>query len=210
MSVQTILQCLEDEAEAEAGALVARAREAASRIVVDATERADATVAVALEQAEPRLRAESARRVNAVRLRLLEERASLTASRVEAAFAAAEGRALAIALGGDRDRWTAAVRGLCRSALDATGPGATAAVRGCDLDVVADLAAESAARLAALPPDASPGVVAVSGDERIRLDATLAVRAERARDLLTDRVARGLGADLEATAPRTAAEASAS
>src|SRR3990172_3052600 len=87
MSVEAILEQIEAEAAAEATPPLARARAPA-----------------ACGRAEPAIRAEATRMVNAARLRLLERRAELGAAWVEAVFADAAARLEAVAGGAAQPR----------------------------------------------------------------------------------------------------------
>ena len=203
MSVKTIIELIEREAGEEAQALVADAERTARGLLADAEAGVAAQVSEALERHGPEIRAVAQRRINEVRLRVLEERARLDAERLRAAFDVAAERVEAIADGGDPARWSAALEGICRDALDVIGEAAVVRVRRRDVETVRPVAAEHGARVEEVGDSAPTGVVAASADGRMEVDGSLPVRLERARLLLAGEVARMLVPSLrdEAAAP---------
>jgi vacuolar-type H+-ATPase subunit E/Vma4 len=111
----------------------------------------------------------------------------------EAVFRAAAARLAAIADGAEPERWAAAVRRLADEGLRLTGRGSRLRVRPVDVAALAALARELDASIEA-DAAAGPGVVAVSADGRLELDATVATRLDRARSRLADVVARRVAA----------------
>lgn len=191
MGVEAMVRLIERESAEEAARLVAEAEARASAIVEGAEASAAASAAAAVERAEPALRAEEVRAVNAARLRLLERRAALAAERVGAVFDAAAARLAAIAGGREPGRWGPALSGLVREALDGMGAGATVHIRPSDAAAVADAAMSAGARVEPPEgPDPPAGLMVRSGDGRLEVDATLPVRLERARGRLAESVAR--------------------
>jgi len=205
MSVEAMVRLISDEAEAEAAAIVTGAREDAARIVSAAQEAADARVAAARALAEPGVRGEGTRLVNAARLRLLERRAELAAERSAAVFDAAAERLARIADGDEPTRWEQAVRRLAGEALALAGPGAEIRLRVRDVDAVSEAAAAAGARVVPSGEDAPAGPAVRSGDGRIEVDATLDARLGRARLRLAERVAARLAADPGVAAPAVGA-----
>jgi vacuolar-type H+-ATPase subunit E/Vma4 len=193
MAVETIIERIAQESLAEAAAIVTEAEREGQRLVEAAEARVVAQVDEALERAGPGIRAEAARRVNEVRLRLLEERARRDAERISAAFDAAAAQLQRIAAGADEPRWRCAIRRLCLEALRATGPSAEVHLRSRDVALVEDVLERHGAAVRALPDDAPAGPMAISADGRTRVDASLAVRLERARRLMAEEVAEVLG-----------------
>jgi V/A-type H+-transporting ATPase subunit E len=180
MGIDTILESIERDAAEEAEARLASAGEEAARIRADAEASAERRVAAAVAAAEPHLRAEAARVVNAARLALLRRRAELAADRSEVAWREASTRLEAIAAEGGR-RWRRALEHLTLEALELAGPGATIRVRPVDRAFVADVARKRRAGVETADPDAPPGPVVRSADGRLEIDATLPARLERAR-----------------------------
>jgi vacuolar-type H+-ATPase subunit E/Vma4 len=192
MSVEKIIQLIEREAEDETTVIVAQAEREARESVAAARADIEARVAEALERVGPEIRATSQRRINAVRLQVLEGRARDDAARLTAVFDAAESCAGEIAEGADERRWWAALERLCADALRSVGEGASVAIRSRDAPAVADVASREKAGVEVLPDDVPAGLRAISHDGRIEVDARLAVRVERARSLMAERVARAL------------------
>jgi vacuolar-type H+-ATPase subunit E/Vma4 len=197
MSVEAMVRLIAAEAETEAAAIVAAAQDEAAGIVAAAQASADARVAAARALAEPGIRGEGTRLVNAARLRLLERRAERAAERSAAVFAAATERLARIADGAEVARWERALRRLAGEALELAGGGGEIQLRARDTGAVAGVADGAGARVVPLPDDAPAGLVIRSADGRIEVDARLRARLARARLLLADRVAADLG--LEAT-----------
>jgi len=192
MGVQTIIGLIEREAEEEAAGIVAAAEQASAVLVADAEVSVAARVTEALDRHGTEIRAESQRRINTVRLRVLEDRARLDAERLGSVFEAAEIRARGIADGDDVPRWSVALATLGEDALESVGRGAILSVRSHDAGSLADLAADRGAQIEKADAEAPAGVVVTSADGRIRIDASLPVRLERARMLLAENVAAAL------------------
>jgi vacuolar-type H+-ATPase subunit E/Vma4 len=193
MSVEAMVRLIADEAETEAAAIVTAARDDAAGIVAAAQAAADARVVAARSLAEPGVRGEGTRLVNAARLRLLERRAERVAERSAAVFEAASGRLARIADGTEPERWRRALERLAGEALELAGPGAEIRLRATDRGAVAEAAAAAGARVSPLGADAPAGLVVRSADGRLEVDATLDARLGRARLRLADRVAAALG-----------------
>jgi vacuolar-type H+-ATPase subunit E/Vma4 len=192
MGVEGIIAVIEREADLEAARIVENAEREAQEVVAAAEAAVQARVDAAVERHGPEIAAGSRRRVNTVRLRILEERARADAARLTAVFDAAEERVTSIAGGADPVRWSSALSSLCLEALRSVGEGATVSVRGRDADAIAEAAATWRAQIVALGDEADPGLLVSSGDGRIEVDARLAVRLERARSLLAEAVAQQL------------------
>jgi vacuolar-type H+-ATPase subunit E/Vma4 len=194
MSVEAIVQLIEREAAAEATRIVAEGEARASSLVDDAETAAAERVAAAVERAEPAIRAEATRRVNAARLHLLERRAAETARRIDAVMAAAHDELDVVADATDRRRWAVALESLAAEAMAAVGPGAVVRVRAIDAPLVAGIVAARGGRLEPIEDrDAAPGLRASAPDGRIEVDARLDARLGRARVRLVEDVARTLG-----------------
>ena len=172
MGIEAILAQIEAESAAEAARCAADAHERAAAVVAEAEELVRAQVAAVCASTEPEVRAEATRTVNAARLRLLERRAELGASWLDAVFAEAEGRLAAISGGADATRWARALARLSEEASTLAGPGAVVSTGDGDGDA---------------------GAIARSADGRVEVDATIAARLERARVRLAEPVARILG-----------------
>jgi vacuolar-type H+-ATPase subunit E/Vma4 len=195
MSVGRLVEVIEAEAEAEAGAILGRATAEAGAIVEAARQRAAEQVEAARAAAERAARTEASRTVNALRLQNVGARAEVLAESVEAVFRAAGEDATAIADGGDPELWARALRRLVDEAVAVAGPQAMSAVREIDADAVREAVASAGARLEVVADPALPaGLVTCSADGRIEVDATLPVRLARARDQLAGEVALLLGA----------------
>ena len=205
MGVEEIVAIIEREAEQEATRILEEAEREASELVAAAEAGVQAQVATAIERLGPEIRAAAQRRINAVRLRILEDRARADATRLVAVFDAAEAQVRAIAGGADPPRWSSALAALCSEALRALGPGASVRLRAGDVDAVRAAAATWRAELVALADDAEPGLMASAGDGRMEVDARLSVRLERARTLLAEGVAQALRLGSADAGPGTAA-----
>jgi vacuolar-type H+-ATPase subunit E/Vma4 len=192
MGVEDIIAVIAREAEAEATRIVDDAERQASGLIADAEAGVQAQIDAAIERLGPEIRGASQRRINAVRLRILEQRARDDAARLVAVFDAAEGQVLAIAEGADPERWSSALAALCVDALRSVGEGASVKVRARDAEAIAGAADTWGAEVVALADDAEPGLVVSSDDGRIEVDARLSVRLERARSLLAEAVAQRL------------------
>ena len=192
MSVEKIIQLIEREAEDEATKIVADAEAAVRESVAVAQADVEARIADALERVGPELRAASQRRINAVRLRILEERARDDAARLTAVFDAAEAHLDDIAAGADEQRWWAALEQLCSDTLASVGEGASVAIRSQDVPAIADATRRWDAHVMPLDGATRAGLVTSSPDGRIEVDASLEVRVERARSLTAESVARML------------------
>jgi len=208
MSVEEIVRVVESSAQAEAEAIVATAHASATALVADAEAAAQARVREACERAEPGYRAEAMRLVNTARLRLLEQRAARSASLVDAVSDAAASRLAAIAAEPDGVRWTTALARLMEETAGLIGPGGVLAVRTVDAEAARPMATRLGCRLEVMGSGADdvqsapgaarapvPGVLGLSVDGRVEVDATLPARLERARVRLAEPVARLLGVD---------------
>ncbi len=194
MSVETIVARIAEDATAEASAILAEADVQAGMLVEAARAEARRQTEIALDRAAPGLHAEEVRQVNAARLRLLERRAERSAHRTARVFELAEARLGEIAGGGDRERWSTALRGLAAASLALVGSGASVRTRASDAAWLTDVMAAHGACLEILPgPEVPPGLVARSADGRVEVDATLPARLARARARLAEPVARALG-----------------
>jgi V/A-type H+-transporting ATPase subunit E len=202
MSRDAILQAIAEEAEREVEAVLADARQRAAALVADATRAAHDRVMTAIAGAEPEIRAEAAREVNAARVELLHRRAQVSAERLDAVFSAAERRLSALAEGAS-PRWHRAVGRLAVEAAAATGPLPGLMVRAQDAaSVRAALHAAGVDARVRGSRDAAAGVIARSADGRVEVDATLRTRLARARPLLAERLVAILQQDAPAAAGR--------
>ena len=192
MGVEEIVSIIEREADQEATRIVEDAERQAAELIADAEAGVQAQVDAAIERLGPAIRAASQRQVNAVRLRILEERAREDAARLTAVFDAAEEQVAAIADGTDPSRWSSALSELCVEALRSVGEGGSVKTRSRDVEAVSGVAARWHAHVVTLGDDEEPGLVVSSKDGRIEVDARLSVRTERARSLLAEAVAQSL------------------
>ena len=192
MGVQTIIELIQREAQEEAAGIVADAERVAADLVMQAEATLAARVSEVLDREGRAIRAESHRRINAVRLSLLEQRAKLDAERLAAVFEAADARSQSIADGGDGPRWAAALATLCEDALGSAGQGARVFVRRRDAASLAQLASDRNFGIETTDDDAPAGVVVCSADGRIEIDSSLAARTARARIVLAEWVAETL------------------
>ena len=192
MGVEDIIAVIQREADAEAKRIIEDAEQQAAQLIADAEAEVQSQIEVATERLGPEIRGASQRRINAVRLRLLEQRARDDAARLVAVFDAAEAQVAAIAAGADDERWAAAVSVLCEEALGSVGEGASVRIRAADADAVSGVAEAWGTDVVSLPDSADPGPVVRSHDGRIEVDARLSVRLERARSLLAEAVAQRL------------------
>jgi vacuolar-type H+-ATPase subunit E/Vma4 len=191
MSVEAMVGLIERESAEEAARLIADASAKARSIEEAAAANARAQVDAALERAEPALRAEEQRAVNAARLRLLERRAEIVAERVGAVFDAAAVRLAAIADGADPERWGRAIAALATDALVHVGHGATILVRAPDAAALDELVRSESAAVEAVDGMSGPaGLVVRSADGRLEVDALVATRLDRARTRLAEPVVR--------------------
>lgn len=193
MSSAAIVRDVERETAAELERLLGSADQRAAEIAETSRAAVRAQVEAALARAEPAVRAEAARRVNAARLRLNERRVELALARTAAVHATAADGLAAIAAGAEGERWATALVRLTCEALDLTGPGTTVRIRRRDAGIVAEHVRTLAGRLEPVADDAPAGVVAVSEDGRLEVDATITTRLERARVGLAEAVAGRLG-----------------
>jgi vacuolar-type H+-ATPase subunit E/Vma4 len=194
MSVEAIVELIEHEAAEEASRIVADAETRASALVRDAEETARQLVAEAAGKAEPTIRAEATRRVNAARLRLLERRALVTARRIDEVITVAREELIEIANGAGRGRWATALDRLAAESIASVGPGAIVRVRAMDAPHVARAVAAGGGRVDVLEgADAELGIRASAPDGRIEVDATLEARLGRVRSRLAEDIARALG-----------------
>lgn len=168
MSAEAILRAIAEESQREVDAILADARLRAEQVLADARTTAEERVRGALAAADPLLRADAARRVNAARLRLLHARAERRAADVALAFDDARA-ALARLPAEDPQRWRSAMERLADAACREAGPGAR------------------------LERDAGgTGPRAVSADGQVVVDGSPARRLDRAATLLVDEVAEAL------------------
>lgn len=195
MSSAEIVLEVERETAAEVERILAAADRRAAEIEEAARDAVRARVAQAVERSEPAVRADAGRRANEARLRLNERRVDLALARTAAVFDAAATELGEIADGGDRERWSAALGRLAREALELTGPGATVRVRLRDAAAISTVVEAAGGRLEPAAEDVPIGVIAVSADGRIEVDATIPVRLERARSRLAEVVAGSIGFD---------------
>lgn len=193
MGVTEIVAEIERDTASQVERRLAEADASAEAILAQARARVEADVGDAVVRAEPAVRAATARRTNAARLRLQERRDRLMLSRTTAVHEAAGEQLDDLAAGAEPERWAASLRRLLDEALDIVGPHATVRVRTRDAALVADRARDAGATLERLPDDASPGILAVSADGRLEVDATISGRLDRARLALAESVARELG-----------------
>lgn len=204
MGVEEIIAVIAREAGEEAARIVAAAEQQARDLVADAEAEVQVQVDAAVERLGPEIRAASQRRVNAVRLRILEQRARDDAARLMDVFDAAEQQVTAIANGADPPRWSAGLARLCADGLRSVGEGAAVQVRERDVRAISRLAEAEHAEVVALPDDAEPGLIVASHDGRIVVDARLPVRLERARSLLAEAVAQQLDLERSSRGPGSA------
>lgn len=193
-SAEIVLQ-IERETAAEVEGILAAADRRATEIEEAARDAVRARVTRAVERSEPAVRASAGRRANEARLRLNERRVDLALARTAAVFDAAAAELGEIAGGGDPQRWVAALGRLTREALELTGPGATVRVGLRDAAAISTVVEDAGGRLEAGAEDAPDGVIAVSANGRIEVDATIPVRLERARSRLAEVVAGSIGFD---------------
>jgi len=190
MGVEDIIAVIECEAVEEATRIVEDAEQQGGELVEGAEADVQAQVDAAIERLGPEIRAASQRRINAVRLRILERRARDDAARLTAVFDLAEEQVRTIAHGADPSRWSSGLAALCAEALRSVDEGASLSVRARDVDAVASAADAWGAEVVAITDDEEPGLVVSSRDGRIEVDARLSVRLERARSLLAEAVAQ--------------------
>jgi vacuolar-type H+-ATPase subunit E/Vma4 len=193
MSSTDIVREIERETAAELDRLLASADQRATEIVEAAVAEVRRRAEAAIVRAEPAVRAEARRRANAARLRLNERRLEMALARTAAVHAAAADRLQAITTCPEQEPWAAALVRLTREALDLAGPGASVRVRRRDTEIVGELVRAHGGRLEPDGDDAPAGVVAISADGRIEVDATIPVRLDRAWARLAEDVARRLG-----------------
>ena len=194
MSGADIVREIERETSAEVEQILAAADQRAAEVIETARSAVRARVEAASARAEPAIRAEAGRRVNGARLRLSERRVEVTLARTAAVQAAAADRLQAIAAGAEAERWAASLDRLTSEALELAGPGATVRIRRRDAGSIAGMVDALGGRLE-MVDDAPAGVVGISADGRIEVDATIPPRLERARIRLAEIVAGHLGLD---------------
>jgi vacuolar-type H+-ATPase subunit E/Vma4 len=192
MAVEDIIAIIAREADEEATKIVEEAEQQAQRLVARAEADMQAQVDAAIERQGAHIRGTAQRRVNAVRLAILEQHARDDAAQLVAVFDAAETQVMAVAAGSDPDRWDAALAALCAESLRAVGDGAWVRVRARDADAVSSVADAGGGTVVPLTDDHEPGLVVDSGDGHIEVDARLSVRLTRARSLLAEAVAQSL------------------
>lgn len=189
-----ILRTIACAAEQEAQQVLQEADRDAAATLEAARGAVRARVEAACNAAEAGAHVEAARRLNAVRLRLVHRRARVGADALDAAFEAAASRLELLASGAGRARWSAALERYVREALALTGSGSTIETRPVDTETVAAAArALDAGVTVRDDPGLAPGLIAHSADGRIEVDATLPTRLERARTSLAGQLAASLG-----------------
>jgi vacuolar-type H+-ATPase subunit E/Vma4 len=199
VSVEAIVAVIEAEAAEEAAGIVASARERAGASVAAAEAAMAARVREACAAAEPTIRAEAMRQVNAARVRALERQAARTAELMDDVFRTAAAQLEAIVDGPSRGRWEAAVARLVEETAVIVGPGGVIGVRQADMAVARTAAEAIGCRVEEIHADGAPpaplaaGVVGRSADGRIEVDASLGARLSRARTDLAEPIARLLG-----------------
>ncbi len=92
MGVEDIVAVIDREAREEATRIVAEAERRADELIAAAESGVQAQVDAAIERSGPEIRGAAQRRINAVRLSILEERARDDAARLVAVFDDAEAR----------------------------------------------------------------------------------------------------------------------
>jgi vacuolar-type H+-ATPase subunit E/Vma4 len=192
MGVEEIVAIIEREADEEATRILEDAERQARETVAAAEAGVQARVDAAVGRLGPEIRAAAQRRINAVRLRILEDRARADAARLVGVVDTAEDEVRAIAGGADPPRWSSALSAWCTEALRAVGQGATVRLRAGDVGAVRGVADRWRAEVVALADDEEPGVLVSAQDGRLEVDARLSVRLERARKLLAESVAQVL------------------
>jgi vacuolar-type H+-ATPase subunit E/Vma4 len=196
VSVEGLVEAIVADAEAEASAMLERAGQEAREIVEAARRHALERVVTARTAAAQAAQAEAAATLNALRLRVVGTHAATLSDWLERVFAAAVNEATAIGDGGDPGRWERALRRLVDEAAALAGPRARCAVRPVDAAAVRAVVDAAGVPLeVAVEPGLPPGLLARSADGRVEVDATLPVRASRAREQLAGHVALLLGAD---------------
>jgi vacuolar-type H+-ATPase subunit E/Vma4 len=186
MGSAEILRAIADDTDREVARLLDDATARATEIVATARRAAQARVDEAVTAADPELRAEASRTINAARVEMLHARAAASAARLAAAFELAERRLPGTWKSGD-SRWRAALLGLAGDALSATGAGSTLTARPIDCDRLRPLLSRGVAEIisdSGLPA----GVIARSADGRVEVDATVTSRLAGARRLLAEEV----------------------
>lgn len=205
MGLEDIIAVIAREADEEAARIVEQAEERARQLITEAEAGVQAQVDAAIERQGAYIRGTAQRRVNAVRLAILEQRALDDAARLVAVFDAAERRVMDVAAGSEPERWSEALAALCAEALRAVGEGGSVRLRAQDVDAVSKVARVGGAEVIPLTDDAEPGLVVHSGDGRIEVDARMPVRLARARSLLAETVAQRLHLEPVERASRSAA-----
>lgn len=200
MGVEAMTRLIAAEAEAEAADFVAEAERMARLLVEGAEAEVSARVAEAMERLGAEIRAAGQRRINAVRLRILEDRARLDAERLASVFRAAASRVRAISDGGDPERWARSLRAICAAGLALAGADAVVTVRGRDAGSLSELVTRHGARLRTVADDVPAVLSVTSADGRIEVDAAPEVRLARAQALLAEPVAKALALKVEAVA----------
>lgn len=192
MSSIEIIREVDRQTALELEDLLGSADRQAAALVESATAALHARVEAAVARAEPAVRAQAGRRVNAARSRLGQRRVELALARTNAVHAAASARLETITRS-EGGRWPAALLRLTTEALELAGQGATVRVRARDSPAIGRLVEQHGAVLEPVDDDAPAGVVALSADGRLEVDATVPVRLDRARVRLAETVAASLG-----------------
>lgn len=185
MGLTAILESIERETAAEADRQLEAARAEAAGLIAAAESAAQRRLDAAVVGAEPLLRAEAARIVNAARLRQLRRRSELAAAQSDGAWARAREQLAAI-VAEDGPRWHAGLAAIATEALAMAGADAIVAVRAADAPPIEALVAAAGAAIEPLPDDAPTGLLVRSADRRLEVDARLDVRLERARTALVE------------------------
>jgi vacuolar-type H+-ATPase subunit E/Vma4 len=191
MGSSEIIREVDRQTALELEDLLGSADRQAAALVESATAALRARVEAAVGGAEPAVRAQAGRRVNAARSRLGQRRVEHALARTTAVHEAAAARLETITKG-EGARWPAALVRLTTEALDLAGQGATVRIRARDGQIIGRLVEQRDAVLE-LVDDAPAGVVALSADGRLEVDATVPVRLDRARVRLAETVAASLG-----------------
>ncbi len=191
MGSTEIIREVDRQTAIELEQLLGSADRQAAALVASATADLRARVEAAVARAEPAVRAQAGRRVNAAQSRIGQRRVELALAQTTAVHAAASARLETITMG-QGARWPAALLRITTEALELAGQGATVRVRTRDGPIIRPLVRQHAAVLE-LVDDAPAGVVVLSADGRLEVDATVPVRLDRARVRLAETVAASLG-----------------
>ncbi len=206
MSLETILQALEREGEQKAAQILEAAKAEAEEILAQARTDAEAIAQRTLAAVRGPVQVEQMRIVNQAKL---EAQQIITGSREEMLNAAVEAAARRLAGLKGSDRYAAALRRLAEEAVLAIGAedGIRFYVRNEDRTLMEQIARELGVRAQVSCQEETResdggelgGVIAISPDQRIRVDNTLETRLRRVASLYRSEIARlVLGANWEA------------